>query len=198
MTAAHEEGTFLEHYGILRRSGRYPWGSGGNVNVSRSRSFLETIAHQREQGLTDTEIARGHGMSTTEFRALKTIAVNKIKQADIAMAQRLSDKGMSNSEIGRRMGKNESVIRAYLAPGAADKAQYLNTISSLLKDRVDEHSYIDVGKGVPSRMGISAQKLDSALAILKHEGYEVHTIAIDQLGGGTGQKTKTEGANASW
>ncbi len=26
------EEAYLAHYGILRRSGRYPWGSGGNQN----------------------------------------------------------------------------------------------------------------------------------------------------------------------
>jgi hypothetical protein len=32
----------LAHYGILRRSGRYPWGS-GSTQSARNKSFLDTI-----------------------------------------------------------------------------------------------------------------------------------------------------------
>ena len=35
----------LAHYGILRRSGRYPWGSGG-TQTQRNRSFLDIIRNK--------------------------------------------------------------------------------------------------------------------------------------------------------
>ena len=39
----HED--YLAHYGILRKSGRYPWGSGeaGETQSQRNRSFLDYI-----------------------------------------------------------------------------------------------------------------------------------------------------------
>lgn len=181
-----EDENFLAHYGILRRSGRYPWGSGGTV-VSRSRSFLGMADAARKEGLSDTDIARGFGMTTTEFRAAKSIAKNQTKQADIAMAQRLKDKGYSNVAIGKRMDINESSVRALLAPGAKDRADILKSTSDMLRTQVDSKGYIDVGTGVEHHVGVTKDKLKVAVAMLKEEGYALHTIQIDQLG--TGQKT---------
>ncbi|HEY1249531.1 MAG TPA: hypothetical protein VGE97_11125, partial [Nitrososphaera sp.] len=55
----------LAHYGILRRSGRYPWGSGGSEST-RNRSFLDTIDMHKKDGMSETEIARGYGITTTQ------------------------------------------------------------------------------------------------------------------------------------
>ena len=102
----------LMHYGILRKSGRYPWGSGGSI-PARSRSFLDWVAEGKRQGLSDVEVAKGFGLfeghgpegiTTTTLRALKSIAKNESRAADTSQAIRLSAKGMSNSAIGRRMG----------------------------------------------------------------------------------------------
>ena len=43
-----DEEEYLAHYGILRRSGRYPWGSGGTQNV-RNKAFLDHVAEMRER-----------------------------------------------------------------------------------------------------------------------------------------------------
>ncbi|HEY6022142.1 MAG TPA: helix-turn-helix domain-containing protein, partial [Candidatus Paceibacterota bacterium] len=182
----------LAHYGILRRSGRYPWGSGGTVTI-RSRTFLETIDDLRRQGLTESEIAKGfhtpdHPFTTTNLRAAKSIAKNAVKQADIAQAQRLRDKGWSNSAIGRRMGRNESSVRALLDPGAKDKADILETTANMLKGAVDEKSYVDIGVGVERHLGISKEKLATAVARLQEEGYTVHPVKLEQLG--TGKMTE--------
>lgn len=176
----------LAHYGILRKSGRYPWGSGSTAET-RSRTLMDDYANLRKSGMSDTDIARGWGMSTTELRAAKSIARNQIKAADISYAQRLKDKGMSNVEIGKKMGKNESSVRALLADGAQYKADQLTTISNMLRDQVDTKGYIDVGSGVENHLGISDTKLKTATAMLKGEGYEVLPVQIEQLG--TGNKT---------
>ena len=178
-----QEEEYLAHYGILRRSGRYPWGSQGNVN-SRSRSFLDMVRELRAKGMSDPQIAQGFGMTTTELRAANSIAKNELKQADIGTAQRLSTKGWSNSAIARRMGINESSVRALLAPGAKDKSDILTATSNMLKEQVDAHGYVDVGVGVEraSHIGVSRTRLDTAIARLKEQGYEVHSVQIDQLG----------------
>ena len=46
----------LAHYGILRRSGRYPWGSGKD-KYQRSVSIQGMVADLKKQGLSETEIA---------------------------------------------------------------------------------------------------------------------------------------------
>lgn len=180
---------YLEHYGIARRSGRYPWGSGKDHDTpeQRSTSFLGMVAELRGKGLSEVEIARGFGMTTSELRETNTIARNVKKQADISMAQRLKTKGMSNVAIGERMGIPESSVRALLAPGQKDKADVLQSTTDFLKNQVTAKGYIDVGSGVEHHMGVSRTKLDTAIARLKEEGYELHTVQIDQLG--TTQKT---------
>lgn len=179
-----EEENYLKHYGILRRSGRYPWGSGGNVEA-RSRSFIDYIKEMLGFGMSEAEVATGVGMTTTELRAARTIARNAIKQADIAMATRLKDKGWSNVAIGERMGIPESSVRNLLKPGAKDKADNLTAISNMLKAQVDEKGLIDIGSGVEAQLGISKQKLDVAVAMLKEQGYIAHNgIKVEQLGTG--------------
>jgi osmoprotectant transport system permease protein len=51
----------LKHYGTPRHSGRYPWGSG--EDPQRNRSFLQEVADLRKKGISDTDIARGMGMT---------------------------------------------------------------------------------------------------------------------------------------
>ena len=48
----------LAHYGILRKSGRYPWGSGGTENI-RNRDYLTYIGDLKKQGMSEAEIAKG-------------------------------------------------------------------------------------------------------------------------------------------
>jgi hypothetical protein len=69
----HEDGKSIKHYGTPRRSGRYPWGS-GNTEGKRNRTFLDEVASLKKKGMSDTEIARAGGITTTELRAMKSIA----------------------------------------------------------------------------------------------------------------------------
>lgn len=177
------ESEFVQHYGTPRHSGRYPWGSGGNEGTQRNQAFLDSVNDLKKQGLSEVEIAQGLGMTTTQLRDAKTIAKNAQKQANIAMAQRLKDKGMSNGAIAERMGlAGESSVRALLAEGVQDKLNILDTTSSLLRDKVDSGAYLDVGTGVELLMGVSRKNLDASIALLKEEGYSVVNVQIDQLG----------------
>lgn len=178
-----DEDDYLMHYGILRKSGRYPWGS-GETQSARHKSFLDHVENLRRQGLSEPEIARGMGITTTQLRAAKSIAKNEQKQADIAMAQRLKDKGYSNVAIGERMGIRESSVRALLAPGQKEKADILETTSNMLKDQVAKKRYIDIGSGVENHIGISQTKLNTAVVRLREEGYPVYYVKVPQLGTG--------------
>jgi hypothetical protein len=173
----------LAHYGILRRSGRYPWGSGASEST-RNRSFLDIIDMNRKDGMSDSEIARGHGITTTQLRAARSIALAQQKQEKILTAQRLKDKGWSNVKIGERMGLNESSVRALLAPGAKDKADALQTTANMLKKEVANKKYVDVGGSVHLGVGVTRTHLDTSIAILREQGYEIHNIYVPQLGTG--------------
>lgn len=179
---------YLAHYGTPRHSGRYPWGSGGEDGGTGAGGFLADVAKLKKQGLSEAEVARGLGFeSTTQLRATASIAKSEKKQSDIAMAQRLKDKGYSNIAIGQRMGINESSVRSLLAPGQKDKADVLETTSNMLKSQVDKKGYLDIGAGANYAAGVSTTKLSTAVARLQAEGYKVHYVKVEQLG--TGNQT---------
>lgn len=178
----------LYHYGILRRSGRYPWGSGGQPE-ERSRGFLGYVEELRSKGISEVNIAKGLGITTTELRAAKAIAKNEVGKADAALALRLKNKGLSNVAIGQRMGLAESSVRALLTPALSAKRDILVTTANMLEDKLKEGGYLDIGAGTESHLGISATKLSTAVAMLREKGYEVRNIQIDQLGTGAGNKT---------
>ncbi len=183
------EERYLAHYGILRKSGRYPWGS-GETQSERNRTFLSTVEDLRKQGLSETDIARGFGITTSQLRASKSIARAEEKQAQISFAERLKAKGYSNVAIGEKMHLPESSVRALLAPGQKDRAHVLSSVSDMLKAEVADKKYIDIGTGVEKHLpvpGLSPTKLKAAVSKLQGEGYTVHYLQVEQLG--TGQKT---------
>lgn len=188
MLLVDEDEHALAHYGILRRSGRYPWGSGQDPE-ERARTFLGMVKDLRDKGLSDAEIIKGLGLdpkefNTNDFRNVTTIANDQKRQADILMAQRLKDKGYSNVAIGKRMELPESTVRGLLKPGELDKTKVTEATANILKDAVAEKKYIDIGAGVERHMGITSTKLSSAVARLKDEGYTVHYLKVEQLGTG--------------
>lgn len=181
----------LKHYGILRKSGRYKYGSTGNGKggdtdyaYQRSASLLKSINDLKKQGLSDTEIAKGLGMKAGEYRNRKTIAIADQRAQDRAMAIKLLDKGMSKSAIGRRMGKNESTIRNLLDPVLHERSQEIFRVGQALADEVTKSKYVDIGAGVEHHLGISREKLNSAVQSLADEGFKVYYFKVKQAGTG--------------
>lgn len=173
----------IEHIGIKRRSGRYPWGSGKDPE-QRHKSFLGYVKKLEEEGLNQVEIAKGLGMSTTQLRARKSIAKAEIRAAMASQAQRLKEKGLSNIAIGQRMGIAESSVRSLLNKALQFKANIVVSTANMLRNMVEKKGLIDIGKGVESFLGISRTKLDTAVSLLKEEGYGVHFVEVEQLGTG--------------
>lgn len=183
------ENNHLQHYGTPRKSGRYPWGSGGDEHTPRNPTLLDTVADLKRKGLTEKQIADGLGITTSQLRARKTIARNELRNDQVRMIQRLKEKGYSNVEIGKRMELNESTVRSLLASSQKEKFDILQSTADMLRRQVEEKNYIDIGRGVEtdlpiadSRMGISKEKLSAAVALLKEEGYTTHYVKIPQLG----------------
>jgi hypothetical protein len=171
----------LKHYGVPRRSGRYPWGSGQDP-YQRAISFRGHIDELKTRGLSDVEIARYEGISTTQLRARMSLAKDEEREGDRMEALRLKDKGYSNMEIVRRMGKNESSVRNLLDPILAERASATRTTANVLKDSVDQKRYVDIGAGVANTLGVSPTRLGNAVALLKEQGYKTHQVNVEQLG----------------
>lgn len=172
----------LRHYGTPRHSGRYPWGSGKDPEQHNSTSFLGTVAKLQEQGMSEVEIANGFGLTTTELRNKKSIARAEKRNSDATEALKLKDKGLSNVAIGKRMQLNESSVRSLLDPVLQSRAEVAAATSNMLRSSVDKKGLIDIGSGVESQIGISRTKLDTSIAMLKEEGYQVYYVKTEQLG----------------
>jgi len=175
--------TFLKHIGTKRHSGRYPWGSGKNPE-QRNRSFLGYVKQLQDEGLSETQIAEGLGMSTTQLRTRKSIAKSEARNAAANQALRLKEKGLSNVAIGQRMGINESSVRSLLDPALQIRSDIAVSTASMLRDIVEKKGVIDVGAGVETHIGISKTKLNTALSLLEEEGYGIHYVKVQQLGTG--------------
>lgn len=186
---------YLEHYGMPRRSGRYPWGSGDEPYQS-SRDFIGRVDEMRKNNFTyvdkkgniltgDKAIAEKLGYSTTDFRTVYSIAKDQRRMDDVATAKRLKNKeGMNNSEIGRKMGINESSVRSLLNASSESRMKQARATADFLKERVEKSRYgmIDVGKGVDLELNVSQEKLKQALLMLQAEnGYHVYNNRFDQV-----------------
>lgn len=175
----------LYHYGIARRSGRYPWGSGENP-FQRNGGFMSQYSALREKGMSDADIAKGMGISTRQLLAKKTIELNKERQAKVDAVQKLKDKGWSNSAIAEYTGLNESSVRSLLDKEIQKRQQVLMDRAGIIKKAVDEQSYVDIGEGVEYSLDISRTKFDAAVDVLKEQGYGVHKVYTQT--GRNGQK----------
>lgn len=173
----------IEHYGTPRHSGRYPWGSGENPH-QRNSSFISSVNELKQKGLTESEIAKGLGYSsTTQLRAHLAIAKNEQRAANVARAQKLKEEGHSNVAIGEMMEINESSVRSLLDPATKQRQDVLASTANMLKKQVEEKRFIDIGEGVETQLSISSTKLNTAVAMLQEEGYVVHKIKERQAGG---------------
>ena len=184
------------HYGTPRHSGRYPWGSGENP-YQRNATFLGKISELKKaknpdgsRMFTDKQIAESMGMNTSEMRKRVSAATAENRAYLSAEAKRLKDKGMSTSAIARRMGKNESSVRLLLDEEVNERMSKNVKNATLLKERVNEHKYIDIGKGSEEFLGLSSTAMTNTIHLLEEEGYVVQKVDVPQLG--TGKMTTTK------
>ena len=186
----------LEHYGILRKSGRYPWGSGKDP-FQRSQMFYQLIDELKAKGLTSAEIAKvidadypgKPAFNATALRQTTSIANNQLRAAEYARAYKMRfEKKMSITEIAKTMGKNESTIRSLLDPEIKARQEVLTTTINSLRDQVDQHRFVDIGAGAENYVGVSRDKLLTAVAVLQDEGYRRYYLNPEQIGM-KGQKT---------
>ena len=180
----------LEHYGMPRRSGRYPWGSG--ENPFQHEKFYQSVEMLKNQGLSDKEIQKELNMNSSEYRAEYTVAVAEHKKALALRAKELAaatdDDGnrlYSNVEIGKMLGTGESTIRNYLKSDYVGNTTKIIQTMDALKQMVDDKNYIDVGPGSEYSLGCSWTRMKQACKILKEtDGYTLEDVYIKQLGTG--------------
>lgn len=186
----------LMHYGMPRRSGRYPWGSGEDP-YQHGRDFLGRVDEMRKNNFTytdekgktwsgDAAIAKSMGLSTTQFRTELGLAKDERRMLQVETAKRLRDKeGMGPSAIGKEMGLNESTVRSLLNENSEARMNRAKETAEFLKARSKEVAadggMIDIGSGAELELGISREKLNQALYLLEKEGYTVNGGRFEQV-----------------
>lgn len=172
---------YLIHYGMPRRSGRYPWGS-GKEPYQHSGDFLSRIDELKKQGLSDTEIAKSMGLTTTQFRTQRSLAKDERRAIEVETAKDLRNKGYSLNEIAEKMGyNNDSSVRSLLNENSEARMNQVKKTAEFLKKQIDEKGMIDVGAGVERELGISKEKMKEALYILELEGYPTYGGRVPQV-----------------
>ena len=171
----------LYHYGIKRRSGRYPWGSGKDP-YQHSGDFLARVDELKNQGLSEAEIAKAIGLTTTQLRVQKSLAKDERRSLQVDTAKSLREKGYSLNEIAKKMGfDNDSSVRSLLNENSEARMNQAKVTADTLRNAVKEKGMIQVGAGVERELGVSREKLDQALYILEREGYPTYTGGLPQV-----------------
>ena len=185
---AEEMNDILVHYGMPRRSGRYPWGSGEDP-YQHGRDFLGRIEELKKTGWTETpeNIKKEFGLSTTQYRAQKGLAKDERRMLNVARAKSLKEDGLGDSEIARKISEelgrdvNESTVRSWLNAESESRMKKARETADFIREQIDKKGMIDVGAGVSHELNISKEKLDQALAILEAEGYPVYGGRVPQV-----------------
>lgn len=174
--------TTLAHYGVKRRSGRYPWGS-GDTPFQRSGDFLSRVMELESQGFTQKEIADAvYVDNTTDLRIYRRIAAHERQDVLRAKARSLREDGKSLQEIADIMGyKNDSSVRTLLNPDTTARKNAGRSTANALKQIIDQKGMVDIGAGVELELGISSETLQEAQYILQGEyGYNVYGLSVGQ------------------
>lgn len=189
---AEDDNDELMHYGMPRRSGRYPYGSGKD-SYQHHQDFLGRIKELKDSGFTftddkgktwtgDNAIAKSMNLTTSEYRRQVSWANYERRLLQVETAKRLRDKeGMGPTEIGRKMDLPESTVRSLLNPKSEDRMHQVMETVDMLRSEVNGKRMIDVGNGVERELNISKERLDMALDYLeKAEGYHVYGGRVPQ------------------
>jgi DNA-directed RNA polymerase specialized sigma24 family protein len=172
----------LMHYGMPRRSGRYPYGSGEDP-YQHNRDFLSRVEELKKSGWEETpeNIQKEFGMTTSQYRTEKSIARNERRMLQVARAKSLQADGKNPTEIGREMGVNESTVRSWLNAESEQKMNKARETANFIRDQIESKGMIDVGAGVERELHISKEKLNQALTLLEGEGYPIYGGRVEQV-----------------
>lgn len=175
----------LWHEGVKYKSGRYPHGSGERPH-QHDNHLSADVASLQKQGISETEIAKAMGMSTTQLRARLTAEKEFEKQQTYYRIIALKEKGYSWNAIAENLGlKNESTARSIVSSYENRKKVTVDTVADILRDSIkNSPNGVDVGEGVETYVGVSQVRLNSAVQKLRDEGYSYHVFKVKQAGTG--------------
>ena len=184
-------------------SGRYPWGSGERPH-QHDWDLKARYDKLKALGMSEKDIAKAMGFTKDEWDKEKGEWVQgghiaKLRaEKEIAIANINSDKyeevmwyynhidpktgqPYKRAEIARLMGLNESSIRSIENTKTAAADNQLFRAANELRAASEEKGFIDISKGAELSLGVSPDRLNTVVEVLKREGYTVQNISIPQV-----------------
>ena len=130
----------LMHYGMPRRSGRYPWGSGKDP-YQHCTDFLSRVQYMVDNGVSDEDIAKAMGLTKQQFETEKSFAV----------VHDMTKRGKSEKEIADALGTTTTKVRLQktmikdghraveveIAKDLRDQGYSLNEIAKQSDDKIE-------------------------------------------------------------
>ena len=176
----------LMHYGMPRRSGRYPWGSGKDP-YQHCTDFLSRIKYLSDNGVSDEDIAKSMGLTKQQFEIEKSFAiVNDMTKA-----------GKSEKEIAEALGSTTTKVRLQksmikdghrameveIAKDLRDKGYSLNEIAKQMGYKNDSSVRSLLNAESESRMKQAEKTADFLRKQIKEKGMiDVGTGVERELG----------------
>lgn len=173
---------YLEHYGMPRRSGRYPWGS-GDTPYQNGGDFLARVSELKKQGWKEDaeNVKKEFGLTLKQYRNEKAYCNYERDLDRIERARSLKEDGLGPTAIGKVMGVKESTVRGWLEPDADARMQLTLGTADFIKQQVDKNKIVDIGKDVEKELNISPERLDLAVHMLQKSGYKVYNRKVEQV-----------------
>ena len=163
-----------------RRSGRYPWGSGDDP-YQHSGDFLSRVQELTKTGMSETDIAKNIGLTTTQLRTQISLAKDERRSLQVATAKGLREKGYSLNEIADKMGfSNDSSVRSLLNENSERRMNQAKATADIIRKEIKEKGMIDVGTGVERELGVSKEKLKQALYIFLSANFIYRTCCCNK------------------
>lgn len=171
----------LMHYGMPRRSGRYPWGSGKDPFQNNGPGILEKadLIKKKNPKMSNTELAKrlseetGMHITRDDFEAMNSLRKDQ-KNAELrARAYEMytnPDKQYSYRQIAKELGISDGKVRAMFKDVENKRLQELETNMDVIRQAVKEKTYIDVSEGAAERIGVTPSQLKAAYMRLAVNG----------------------------
>lgn len=137
----------------------------------------------RKDGMTEQEIVEATGLkSSQELREQYRYDNNLNRLYLIHRAKVLAEHdGLGPTEIGKELGVAEGTVRSWLNnEHTEERLMVAYNTADFLRSQVDSKGMIDVGPGVEYGLGVTRDRLNEALYILRQEGYEVYSGRVPQ------------------
>lgn len=203
------EGVAHDHNPPGRGSGRYPYGQGERPHQhawdlkARYLKLSKTIDPETGKFFKEKKIAEMMGYTKTEWDKKKHEWVEggniaKLRaEHEIAVAQVNADqyeevmwyynhidpktgKPYKRAEIARILGVNESTVRSIEHTKTDIQSNTVFKAADQLKAISEEKGFLDISKGAELTLGVSPDRMNTVVEVLKKDGYSVQNVMIPQ------------------